>query len=254
MLLENRWSWGRQLYWGVILFLLFFFASLFFYDVSLDFKGIANLVIASFALFIFFLSTRTFKLLSSKIHLDKPLQITGGLAVLAGLLMFIVGGSPAHIVAVFQSKTPVISTVVALAAAILEESVCRGLFLSGFVGLGAYKSSHYQLTKASVYSALLFGGLHLFNLLGANPSAVFLQICYTFALGVFLAALRITSNGLFLPILLHFLLDWVPLDAPRQAGSSNWGMTLLVFLPLLLLSVTYLILLDQSLQKNSAGA
>ncbi|WP_420864796.1 CPBP family intramembrane glutamic endopeptidase [Ligilactobacillus acidipiscis] len=166
------------------------------------------------------------------------------------IVAILVGNVPKNILQVVYSHYFLISTIGALASAILEESVTRGLFLSGFINLGMYEGSSYKLTKAAVYSSFLFGILHIFNLVGGNPQAVFQQILYTFSLGTFLVILRITTNGLGLPILLHFLFDLVPLKNSTNVESNNRGVMLLIFTPILILSIFYLIGVDRQLSNN----
>ncbi|HJE96465.1 MAG TPA: CPBP family intramembrane metalloprotease [Ligilactobacillus acidipiscis] len=247
MFIESHWSWGRQLYWGMILFLLFFFSNMFFYDTSLVFKVSANLIIALIALFITFKSMGTFKVINVKLKFNQLLVLWGVLAVLAVTIMLFVGHTPTHILQVFNSKHIFLSTTAAISSAILEEAITRGLFFAGFIGLAIYHDSSYKLTKAAVYSSLLFGGLHIFNLVGGTLETVMQQVFYACAFGMFLAALRITTNGLTLPILFHFLIDWVPLDAIPSTSGGSWGVTLAIFIPILLLSTMYLVYVDRQL-------
>lgn len=53
MLVENRWSAGRQIYWGIILCLIYNFSLAFFYDASARFLLIANVVMAVIILAIY---------------------------------------------------------------------------------------------------------------------------------------------------------------------------------------------------------
>ncbi|SEM79790.1 hypothetical protein SAMN05216431_10920 [Ligilactobacillus sp. WC1T17] len=49
-MVETRWSWVRQLYWGIVLFIIFFAANMFFFDETLLFKTLLNLFIALLSL------------------------------------------------------------------------------------------------------------------------------------------------------------------------------------------------------------
>lgn len=244
---EARWSWGRQLYWGTILFLLFFFLSMFFYDETLNFRGFANLMLAFLSLYITFKSIGSFKILKVHISPTKALITFGVLAVTGTVIMALVENTPLHIFEAIQSKYIGLNIIMALSSAVLEESICRGLLLSGFVNLFVYESYPYTLTAGSICSALLFSIFHIVNLLGGNANAVFQQIVYAFSIGVFFAALRITTNGLFYPILLHFFLDLVPLEIFTENGSGNWILMLAIFMPILLFSIFYLLNMDKGL-------
>lgn len=51
-MVENRWSFGRQLYWGLIFFLVFAFLSLFFFDESERFKNLFELSLGLLAVLV----------------------------------------------------------------------------------------------------------------------------------------------------------------------------------------------------------
>ncbi|WP_416353775.1 CPBP family intramembrane glutamic endopeptidase [Agrilactobacillus fermenti] len=250
MLIENSWSWGKQLAWGILLFLAFFFLNLFSYDEPLAFKRIANLVLALVAFSIAWWALSTLKITKQRIHLTRVARVSGILAVIAVLIMLSLEKMPLNIYHVFQSHYFLWDTVAALSAAILEEAICRGLFLSAFMNLETYlevrKTHTYKLTKAALYSAILFGVLHLGNLLGGSPQAVWQQVFYSLAMGVFLAVLRTYGNNLLWPILLHFILDWAPLESATAPNTdSSWLITLVVFIPIFIFSIIFLIQLDR---------
>lgn len=250
-ILVNRWSWGRLIYWGIILFLIFFFLSLFFYDTSIIFKTLVDLLLALISLLITFWALRTFKLFSKKITENKQLKFWRTAVLLGIIFLLLAEHVPANIIQVFQNKFFLLDTLIALAAAIFEESVCRGLLFSGFLGHEIYESSNFRLTKAALYSSLLFALFHLVNLIGGDSSAVFEQIGYTFAGGILFAALRVMTNRLFWVILVHFMIDWGPWVGFSQT-SSNWFSLILVFGPLLVISLGYLISVDKLLIKQTA--
>ncbi|KRL02678.1 CPBP family intramembrane glutamic endopeptidase [Liquorilactobacillus capillatus] len=243
----NRWSGGRQLYWGIIIFLLFFFLTMFFYDETILFKIIVNLVMALVALAITVRATGSLRGIHVKITFSCCIIGWGLLAICSIIVMVVLSNLPITIGQVFRSNHFLLDTTAALAAAILEESLCRGLFLIGFLKIGVYRGSSCNLTRSAVYSSFLFGILHMMNMLAGHPTIVLQQIFYAFAMGVFLAALYITTNNLFWPILVHFILDWGPLVTSSDNEVSSWGIILAVFLPILIINVIYLICIDRQL-------
>ncbi|WP_283680389.1 CPBP family intramembrane glutamic endopeptidase [Lentilactobacillus sp. Marseille-Q4993] len=250
MILESRWTWGRQLQWGLLLTLGMLFLMFFLYDASSTTVNMVYLGVGLISFGVAVVAQGGLKVLNTKLSLTKPMLIWGVLACLAVISMMMLEGVPTNIIHVFQSKSMVLATVVAFSAAVLEESTCRGLFLSAFLNLGVYRGSKYNLTKSAVYSAILFGVLHLTNLFGGSLTAVLQQTVYAFALGVFLAALRIAANNLIWPIVLHFILDWAPMIINSSTGqSSSWLYLLAVFMPVLVLSVGYLVNADRELTK-----
>ncbi|KRM05292.1 metal-dependent membrane protease [Liquorilactobacillus ghanensis DSM 18630] len=252
MLFKNRWSWGRQIYWGVMLFLLFFFLSLFFYDTSLTFKTTANFIIAIVALLIAYYALGSFKIFKKNLLWTQSSWIWRWIILIVVIILLLVEQVPTNILQVLQSKFLILNTMTALAAAILEEAIFRGLFFSGFLGHAIYESSTYKLTKAALYSALIFGFLHLVNITSMAPQAVFEQMVYTFAAGTFLAVLRIITNRLLWVIILHFLIDWSSSIYAPHLNSGSWGDLLIILVPLFLVSIVYLIYADKLLLRQTA--
>ncbi|GAF41751.1 metal-dependent membrane protease [Agrilactobacillus composti DSM 18527 = JCM 14202] len=248
-MVENRWSWGGQLFGGILLFLIFLFLNVVSYDETTSFKIMANLILALLALVTTIIALGSLKVLKQRIKLTHPLVLWGTLAAISMLIMLGFNKTPQNIVLALQSKNALLATTAALSTAIFEESICRGLFLSAFLGLETYlevrRKHNHKMLKAALFSALLFGILHIVNLFGGNAQSVFQQIFYTFAAGVFLAALRIATNNLLWPILLHFLIDWAPLEFYTTSPGSGWLIMFTVFVPMLLLSAIFLVQVDR---------
>ncbi|MDR3275900.1 MAG: CPBP family intramembrane metalloprotease [Treponema sp.] len=77
---------------------------------------------------------------------------------------------------------------VAISPAIVEELLCRGLFLYGF-------QKNYSARKAIIVSALLFGIIHL------NPW----QFVSAFTIGLFSAWIALRSHSIFPSMAIHFV-------------------------------------------------
>lgn len=248
MLRENRWSWGRELYWGIILFVLFVFLNMFFYDETPTFKALANLILGIISLIVTLFALNGNKIINNRITLTKKTQILLLLIIICFIIIVFVEQLPKLIITAFQSKYLYLSFIFALSSALLEESICRGLFLSAFIGHGVIVNATHKLVRAAIYSSLLFGLLHIINLLTSSPQDTFLQIFYTFSMGIFLAAIRITTNNLFSTIIIHFLLDFAPYELiSSNTSSSNTLLTLLMFTPLLVLSLIYIVKLERDI-------
>jgi membrane protease YdiL (CAAX protease family) len=93
-----------------------------------------------------------------------------------------------------------------LSIGILEEITYRGCLLP----LCMFKCSKDKkgMFWAVVISSALFGGLHLFNLLGGFSPAVFLQVGYSFLIGLVCGFTLIVSGNIYLPILYHAIFDF----------------------------------------------
>lgn len=71
-------------------------------------------------------------------------------------------------------------------------------------------------------SAAIFGLAHAANVfVGADPGITVFQVCYAFALGVFLAGIVVRTGNLWVPILIHGLTDTFALasDLATQQGA-----------------------------------
>lgn len=93
-----------------------------------------------------------------------------------------------------------------LSIGVIEEVVYRGCLLP----LCAFKCKRNKkgLFWAVVISSALFGAMHLFNLLGGFNPMVFLQIGYSFLIGLVCGFALIVSGNIYLPILFHAIFDF----------------------------------------------
>ena len=98
MLSENNWSWGREIFWGILLFLIFFFLNLFFYDENTVFKNILNLLIAIVVVFASFIALGTTHILTKSIIWSHDLKIWSILAILIIIVLFFVENIPSNII------------------------------------------------------------------------------------------------------------------------------------------------------------
>lgn len=93
-----------------------------------------------------------------------------------------------------------------LSIGILEESIFRGCVFP----LLAYrfKRDKKGLFWAVVVSSATFGGMHLLNLFGGFSPLVFLQVGYSFLLGLALSFCFLLTGNLFIPIIVHTIFDF----------------------------------------------
>ena len=97
--------------------------------------------------------------------------------------------------------------VASLSIGLLEEYVWRGILLNMF--LAAWGKKKNGIYCAVVVSSLGFGLCHYRNLLvGQNFADTTKQVLYAICFGMFLAALFIQTNHLFIPVLVHGLCNF----------------------------------------------
>ena len=81
----------------------------------------------------------------------------------------------------------------------MEEGLMRGIVLRVLKPTGT--------TRSVVISSLLFGLMHIGNLLYRNPFIVFAQMIGAFVHGIGLSAIRLRTNTIWVPVILHGLHD-----------------------------------------------
>lgn len=91
-----------------------------------------------------------------------------------------------------------------LAIELFEEVVVRGILVGHMMHY--YKGDRHRVLKSVLYSALLFGILHIGNAL-SNPVGTAFQVVYATGIGVMFAAAYIRSRNLWPCIILHALVD-----------------------------------------------
>lgn len=165
--------------------------------------------------------------------------------------VFSVGGNIEAVLK--ESLTKVVSVAVtACCAGFFEEFLVRGLVLDAFVQL--WQNRRTQLLSAAVSSSVIFGLLHLSNLTFQSVDATMQQVFYALILGLTLSFIRLLTNGLWVGILLHSLIDFQPTIATGGSAATNWGPLLLVFLPLFVISLLWLWFADRLLLKKKGEA
>lgn len=114
----------------------------------------------------------------------------------------------------------ILAVVVALMVAIFEEGLFRGVIF------GTLREMKWpaQLWGQMAVSAVIFGGMHLFNLFhSAAWQGTLLQVIYAFALGMLFAAVTYRTQSLLPTILCHWLIDAAGLQGSQAvAGNPNF--------------------------------
>lgn len=145
----------------------------------------------------------------------------------------------------------------ALFAGICEEYLCRGLLfpqvLKG-LAVSETKLTCKQVDGALIGSALIFGGLHLFNLTMQNWCTTLMQIWLACCAGLFLGSLYVSSHSIFVPMLFHFLYDFLVMYSRgpiQQAVAWNpQTQQSLLFFTVIYLGYSYLLIRKKRLEKQ----
>ena len=118
--------------------------------------------------------------------------------------------------------------------AFVEELYVRGLLLNLIEKL--FNTNKNKTVTAIISSSLIFGLGHIFGVLEQPLLVVFAKVIWTVAMGLYFGVIYKKTNNLWIPIILHFIIDIcaLPYCFTTMKGYSN--LSLYIILP------TYLIL------------
>ncbi|MBW1606452.1 CPBP family intramembrane glutamic endopeptidase [Lactobacillus sp. Sy-1] len=119
---------------------------------------------------------------------------------------------------------------------IYEEYVFRGVVLSALID--RFKHSHYWgIIKAVILSSILFGSMHLVNLIGQPSTETILQSITAMIMGLFLAAICIRTKSILPGMILHALSNFVQ----NSLINSNNLFALIYYIIVIVLTIILLI-------------
>ena len=90
-----------------------------------------------------------------------------------------------------------------------EEMLWRGLFLNSLRNI--FAKSKYSSFIAVIISALAFGFVHIFDMLGEPVFEIFIKMLYVSAFGIFLGALYVKTKNIWIPMIAHNLMNFAGL-------------------------------------------
>lgn len=166
------------------------------------------------------------------------------------VLLYLLLGSIGNWIRVFNLMSEMMwsAIFIALAAGIGEEFLCRVLLFNLFIKI--FENKKYVLLWASLYSSILFGLFHLINLLHSSPvDAVLQQVFYATAIGLVFSYLHIFTNGIWLCVLAHFLLDLQPTIVTLDIQASSWGPILIIFGIVIIVSIICIYAFNKRVNK-----
>lgn len=195
---------------------------------------------------------RTTKVRNDHINYSTITKIWGVLLIIAFLVLFFVKQHVMlNVYEIFKSYTIVADTLMALSIGFFEEFLSRGLLLSTFMQI--FKNATLKYTFAACSSAICFGLFHFINLASGQPLIPTIQqVIYAFVIGVMFASVRIVTNSMIWPVLLHTLFDWQmgisyitnrDYTTPWLSFFTSWG-------ALLIVTIVFLISLDHSANRS----
>lgn len=153
-----------------------------------------------------------------------------------GLIVFyaVVGISNWGAVLTLDLSNKLLVILIALAAGIVEELLCRNLLFNLFTK--CFANTKWVLIWGSLSSSAIFGLIHLANLTHQSLIPTLQQIFYAFAFGLMLCFVHIFSNRIWPCILLHFLMD-LQANVNQSVSVQPWKPILLEFIPVIIISL-----------------
>ena len=129
-----------------------------------------------------------------------------------------------------------------LAVGFFEETAFRGVIFLGILKRDP-ENKLWQFASIAL-SSVIFGLVHLVNLLESSPSAVFLQMGYSALIGAMCAVILLKTANVWLCVLIHGLYNFAGAVVPRMGEGIIWdSFTVVLTVIVSLIVVAYMIVL-----------
>lgn len=123
-----------------------------------------------------------------------------------------------------------------IGVAIVEELYVRGLLLNLIEKLCCKKKNNTII--AIILSSVIFGLGHIFGVLG-QPILIITKVIWTIAMGMYFGTIYKKTNNLWLPIILHFIIDVCALPYCFTSITTYPNISLYIILPTYILLGIY---------------
>ncbi len=124
-----------------------------------------------------------------------------------------------------------------IGVAIVEELYVRGLLLN-FIEKLSYKKKNNTII-AIVLSSVIFGLGHIFGVLGQPMLIIITKVVWTIAMGLYFGVIYKKTNNLWIPIILHFIIDICALPYCFTTITTYPNISLYIILPAYILLGIY---------------
>ncbi len=104
---------------------------------------------------------------------------------------------------------------------LFEEIAFRGIIFP--LLLGKFKNNKLGIFAAVAVSSVLFGAIHLINLLSSDPASVIMQVGYSCLIGAMCAMAMLMCRNIFVCALLHAAFDFCGLIADSLGNGQVWN-------------------------------
>ena len=158
----------------------------------------------------------------------KKYGIIGVAVAIVGFIAFYVGLSP------FDRQPSIAKVLVEgilyyVGVAMIEELYVRGLLLNLLEKM--FIKSNNSTLIAVVLSATVFGVGHIFGVSDQSLSVIVSKIVWTVGMGIFFGMIYKKTNNLWLPIMIHFLINVCALPYCFSSINGYANLTLYIIVP-----------------------
>ena len=119
----------------------------------------------------------------------------------------------------------------------VEELYVRGLLLHLIESLFAKNKNHTMI--AIIASSVIFGLGHVFGVLGQSLFVILTKVIWTIAMGIYFGVIYKKTDNLWLPIILHFIIDVCALPYCFTTIQGYSSISLFIILPMYILLGIY---------------
>lgn len=164
MIIKSRRSWVEQILVAIGFLIVYLGQMLLLQRANSLVFAVTQLIFGGIILLLVYIEVGTFKVTVQRPKFTTNLKIwlvIFGLTVIAILWL---EDWPSTVMATLTSQHLVQNTLVALATGIVEECLTRGLLVSALLQNLRRHNQSLKITKAAVYSSLIFGSLHMMNI------------------------------------------------------------------------------------------
>lgn len=166
----------------------------------------------------------------------KKYGIIGAAVAIVGFIAFYVGLSPFDRQPSIE-KVLIEGVIYYVGVAMIEELYVRGLFLNLIEKMFA-KSKNSTLI-AVVLSAVVFGVGHIFGVLNQSLLVIVSKVVWTVGMGIFFGMVYKKISNLWLPIIIHFLINVCALPYCFSSISGYADLTLYIIVPVYIILGIY---------------
>lgn len=124
-----------------------------------------------------------------------------------------------------------------IGVAFVEELYVRGLLFHLIESLFAKNKNHTMI--AIIASSVIFGLGHVFGVLGQSLFVILTKVIWTIAMGIYFGVIYKKTDNLWLPIILHFIIDVCALPYCFTTIQGYSSISLFIILPMYILLGIY---------------